>query len=136
MINDNVNAWGEQQIYKKCCSCIIMSGITLIPKITEKNQNDFIVDEYHSFLANALYGYLFESLFLRDIEEKYLSTTGLQGFFAKGVLNLMGIDTSTKTGNRGLYKGKDVNEVANDLINCSDIRINNIGRILLSAKYL
>ncbi len=107
-----------------------MSDIILLSKTDIKLQNQFLFDNYPSFVHSAVHGYLFEGLNLREIEDKYLGKEQ-QGFFAKVVLNMVGIDTSRRSKNCGKYAGMDEKLVANKLMADGDPRINNIGRILM-----
>ena len=104
-----------------------MAEITLLASVSEKDQNDFYSDKYKTFLSNALYGYLFLGSDLREIEREYLNTNELLGFFSKGVLNMMGIDTSRKSKNRGKYHNMKISEVVPLLMSRNDVRLNNIG---------
>ena len=108
---------------------LIMSGADI------KQQNKFLMDDYPGFIYSAVYGYLFEGLYLRDIEAKYLGRE-CQGFFAKNVLNFIGIDTSKKAKNCGRYAGMDVNLISKALLSDKDPMANNIGRILSKKLWL
>ena len=70
---------------------------------------------------------------MREIENKYLGQIVNNGFFAKTVLNLVGIDTSRKSRNCGKFAGQNVMETAKRLLEDSDPVVNNLGRILLKA---
>ena len=107
-----------------------MNDIVFISELTIDNQNEFIKTEYPEFMYSALYGYLFEKLDLRGIERKYLGKEH-QGFFSKVVLNHLGIDTSKKSKNMGIYYKKDVKEVTEEMLLSSDPMILNIANILL-----
>ena len=98
--------------------------------IDDETQNEFYIHRYPEFLGCAVYGYLFEGLYLRDIESRYLHNDKLNGFFAKGVLNSMGIKTPRSELNRGIYKDCNVLEVASELLVSSNPQFNNIGRAL------
>ena len=104
--------------------------------IDDETQNEFYTHRYPEFLGCAVYGYLFEGLYLRDIESRYLHNDKLNGFFAKGVLNSMGIQTPRSEVNRGIYKNRNVLEVASELLASSDSQINNIGRALCNFASL
>jgi len=86
------------------------------------------MDDNNKFVSNAIYGYLFENLALLDIELKYIGVN-VRGFYAKTVLNGVGLDTSRK-GNRGLYQGENLNDVINLFLSDQDPILNNIGRLL------
>ena len=105
--------------------------------IDDETQNDFYSHRFSEFLGCAVYGYLFEGLYLRDIESKYLHNDTLEGFFARAVLNSMGIATPKRAVNRGIYGERRVLEVAMELLASPDAQINNIGRALCDfvAKY-
>ncbi len=107
-----------------------MAEIQTSEGISLDRQNEFILDGYRNFMYSAVYGFLFERLNLRELEIKYLGN-GCQGFFAKNVLNMVGIDTSKSAGNCGRFAGMDVRAVAKDLVSDENPVICNIGRILL-----
>ena len=107
-----------------------MADISILGDVDIKQQNKFLMDDYPGFIFSAVYGYLFEGLYLRDIEVKYLGKE-CQGFFAKDVLNFIGIDTSKRAKNCGRYAGMDVGLVAKALMSDNDPMANNIGRILI-----
>ncbi len=107
-----------------------MADILILNDVDIKQQNKFLIDDYPGFIYSAVYGYLFEGLYLREIEAKYLGKE-CQGFFAKNVLNCIGINTSKKAKNCGRYNGKDVDSVAKALLSDTDPMANNIGRILI-----
>ncbi len=106
-----------------------MTVISILNDVDIKKQNKFLMDDYPGFIYSAVYGYLFEGLKLRDIEAKYLGKE-CQGFFAKNVLNLIGISTSKESKNCGIYAGMNVSLVAKALLSDKDPMVNNIGRIL------
>lgn len=106
-----------------------MKSVSLLPDITIENQIDFIED-FDKFVSNAVYGYLFEGLTLREIESKYLGLEST-GFFARTVLQGVGIDTSRKVeGNKGIYDKSELDNIIRYLISDSDPRLNNIGRLI------
>ena len=110
-----------------------MGNVCIIDGIDIKQQLNFIGRDYPSFLYSAVYGYLFERLQLREIEYRYLGEVVNNGFFAKTVLNLVGIDTSKKAKNCGRFAGQDVQDTAKQLLEDADPIVNNIGRILLKT---
>lgn len=112
-----------------------MSGIALLKDSNIKDQNDFLIDTYRNFIFNAVYGFLFEGLQLRDIELRYLGKEQ-RGFFSKAVLNMIGIDTSKESKNRGIFSGRNIDEVCVFLMSENDPLINNIGRILSRKRSL
>ncbi len=107
-----------------------MADIQTVVEVGINQQNDFLFDNYHNFIYSAVYGFLFEGLKLRDLEIKYLGNE-CQGFFAKNVLNMIGIDTSKSSKNCGRFAGLNVQAVAKDLMSDDNPVICNIGRILL-----
>ncbi len=113
-----------------------MKDIVMLTNVKEQDQNDFIISKYPQFVANSLYGYLFQGLDLRRIEEVYLDVGNddFCGFFAKGVLNKMGVCTSKKSGNRGKYAGEDLSKVILKLKASEDACLNNIGTVLSQKK--
>lgn len=107
-----------------------MKAISLLPDVTIKNQIDFL-ENNGKFVSNAIYGYLFENLTLREIESKYLGIDA-QGFYAKAVLNCIGLDTSSRgpNNNKGIYNVSELDQVVSALISDSDPMLNSIGRLL------
>lgn len=85
---------------------------------TTRSQIRFL-QQYEEFPKRAVYGFLFENLNLRQIESKYLNIEG-EGFFAKSVLNSLGVDTSNK--NRGSMSTCDLKSVTNSFITDTDPR--------------
>lgn len=108
-----------------------MAEIRTLAEVGINQQNDFLLGNYRNFIYSAVYGFLFEGLNLRELEVKYL---GLEndgrGFFAKNVLNMIGIDTSKPAGNCGRFAGRDVQAVARVFMTDKDPVVCNIGRIL------
>ena len=92
----------------------------LLNNISVNEQLDFCITRFPSLMGNIVYGYLFESLALRDLDVKYLNNDGLNGFFAKCVLNSIGIDTSRI--NLGIYQGQDVDDICRVLQSSDDPR--------------
>ncbi len=74
---------------------------------------------------------MFENLNLNEVEVKYLGVD-VKGFYAKAVLNGIGLDTSRGSHNKGRCKSLDLNEVISAFNSDSDTRVNNIGRLLQS----
>ena len=106
-----------------------MSEINMLTNVSEENQKEFYAKNYREFVSNSLYAYLFEGLQLREIERKYLDED-FQGFFAKEVLNMMGVDTSKKSKNRGIFSRKSVSEIIVMLSAHEDARMKTIGLAL------
>ena len=107
-----------------------MKAVSLKPKITIKKQIDFL-EKNEKFVSNAVYGYMFENLTLREIENKYLGIDA-QGFYAKTVLNCVGLDTSSRgtSNNKGIYNPSELEQVISILLLDSEPLMNNIGRLL------
>ena len=107
-----------------------MKAISICPNTTVKNQIDFR-EKNKNFMSKAVYGYMFENLTLREIEAKYLGKDA-QGFYAKTVLNCLGLDTSSRgtKNNKGIYDPSELDHVISILLSDPDPLINNIGRIL------
>lgn len=93
---------------------------------TIENQLDFL-KRFPFFPENAVYGFLFENLTLREVESKYLGIDG-EGFFAKSVLNALGIDTCNKC--RGVLVNQDLKMTSDAMVTDKDQRINMIGVLL------
>ena len=113
-----------------------MEPVSLLNSSTIKSQLDFIRG-YEKFISEAIFGYLFENLTLRQIEIKYLGTD-LNGFFSKAVLNGMGMDTSSSgpSNNKGIYKIGEFQDVVRRLLSNPDPMQNNIGHYLEKIKYM
>ena len=107
-----------------------MKAVSLRPDITIKTQIDFM-ENNEKFVSKAVYGYLFEDLTLREIESKYLGVDA-QGFYAKTVLNCIGLDTSSRgpNNNKGIYNPSELDQVVSVLLSDPEPLMNNIGRLL------
>ncbi len=120
----------KQQVFGCRTTYPFMKGISLRPDVTIKNQIDFL-ENNGKFVSNAIYGYMFEDLTLREIESKYLGVDA-QGFYAKTVLNCVGLDTSSRgpNNNKGIYNASELDQVISALVSDSDPMLNGIGRLL------
>ena len=79
------------------------------------------------------YYYLFQGLSLTAIEEKLFKTDAYHGWLSKTFLNYYGIDTEKE--NKGLYSGKTMPEVVEELYKSSNIAHVRVAK-LLKEKYL
>lgn len=84
-------------------------------------------------VPEIVYCYLFQGLSLTAIEVKLFNTEDYHGWLSKTFLNYYGIDTEKE--NKGIYAGKSVPEVVEDLYTSSNIAHIRIAK-LLKEKYL
>ena len=84
-------------------------------------------------VPEIVYCYLFQGLSLTAIEVKLFNTEDYNGWLSKTFLNYYGIDTEKE--NKGIYAGKSVPEVVEDLYTSSNIAHIRIAK-LLKEKYL
>lgn len=80
-----------------------------------------------------VYYYLFKGLSLTAIEVKLFKTEDYHGWLSKTFLNYYGIDTEKE--NRGIFEGKSVPEVVNELYKSPNIAHVRVAK-LLKEKYL
>jgi len=106
-----------------------MDVVTLLAGVTVKSQID-IIDRNWTFAPKAVYGYIFEDMNLHEIEVKYLGVDA-KGFYARAVLNGIGLDTSRRS-NKGRCKSLDLDEAISIMNQDSNPLVNNIGRLLQS----
>lgn len=84
-------------------------------------------------VPEIVYYYLFQGLSLTAIEEKLFKTDAYHGWLSKTFLNYYGIDTEKE--NKGLYSGKTMPEVVEELYKSSNIAHVRVAK-LLKEKYL
>ena len=84
-------------------------------------------------VPEIIYYYLFQGLSLTAIEQKLFKTDVYHGWLSKTFLNYFGIDTEKE--NKGIYGGKTVPEVVDELYKSSDIAHVRVAK-LLKEKYL
>jgi len=84
-------------------------------------------------VPEIMYYYLFQGLSLTQIEVKLFGTESYHGWLSKTFLNYFGIDTEGD--NKGIYDGKSVSEVINDLYKSSNIVHLRVAKIL-KDKYV
>ena len=84
-------------------------------------------------VPEIVYCYLFQGLSLTAIEVKLFNTEYYHGWLSKTFLNYYVIDTEKE--NKGIYAGKSVPEVVEDLYTSSNIAHIRIAK-LLKEKYL
>jgi len=87
----------------------------------------------NDLVPEIVYYYLFEGLSLTAIEVKLFKTEDYHGWLSKTFLNYYGIDTGKE--NKGIYSGKTVPEVVEDLYKSSIISHVRVAK-LLKEKYL
>lgn len=84
-------------------------------------------------VPEIVYYYLFQGLSLTAIEQKLFRTDAYRGWLSKTFLNYFGIDTEKE--NKGIYEGKTVPEVVEELYKSSNIAHVRVAK-LLKEKYL
>jgi len=84
-------------------------------------------------VPEIVYYYLFQGLSLTQIEVKLFKTENYKGWLSKTFLNYFGIDT--EKGNKGIYEGRTVSEVTEELYKSSNIAHVRVAKILKN-KYL
>lgn len=105
---------------------------TLLDNVDVNEQLDYCITRFPAIMSNFVYGYLFEDLTLRDLEIRYLNNDKAKGFFAKTVLNSLGVDTSGS--NLGMYRGREVDDVCRELQNSTDPRNYVLAHLLKSRN--
>lgn len=84
-------------------------------------------------VPEIVYYYLFQGLSLTQIEVKLFKTESYKGWLSKTFLNYYGIDTEGT--NKGIFDGKMLSEVVEDLYRSSNIAHIRVAK-LLRSKYL
>lgn len=84
-------------------------------------------------VPEIVYYYLFQGHSLAAIEEKLFRPTEYHGWISKTFLNYYGIDTEKE--NKGIYEGRTVPEVVEELYKSSNIAHVRVAK-LLKEKYL
>lgn len=87
----------------------------------------------NDLVPEIIYYYLFQGLSLASIEEKMFKTDEYRGWLSKTFLNYYGIDTGKE--NKGIYAGKTIPEVVDELYKSSNIAHLRVAK-LLKEKYL
>ncbi len=84
-------------------------------------------------IPEIIYYYLFQGLSLTQIELRLFKTEAYKGWLSKTFLNYFGIDTEKE--NKGIYNGKTVPGVVEELYKSSNIAHIRVAK-LLKSKYL
>jgi len=92
---------------------------------SHRNINDLVPE--------IVYYYLFQGLSLTGIEEKLFMTDEYHGWLSKTFLNYYGIDTE-KT-NKGIFSGRTIPEVVDELYKSSEIAHLRVAK-MLKEKYM
>lgn len=87
----------------------------------------------NDLVPEIIYYYLFQGFSLTSIEEKLFKTENYRGWLSKSLLNYYGIDTEGT--NKGIYSGKTVPEVVEELYKSSNVAHVRVAK-LLKEKYL
>ncbi len=87
----------------------------------------------NDLVPEIVYYYLFQGLSLTAIEAKLFRTEDYHGWLSKTFLNYYGIDTERE--NKGIYSGRTVPEVVEELYRSSNIAHVRVAK-LLKEKYL
>ena len=99
----------------------------------------FIVNELlahrdiNDVVPEIVYYYLFKGMSLTAIEKKIFNTDNYNGWVSKVFLNYFGIDTEGE--NKGIYAGRSIADVVNELSNSSNISHERVAKIL-KDKYI
>lgn len=83
--------------------------------------------------GDIIYHYLFRGLSLRAIEKELLKTDDYCGWLSKTLLNYYGIDSEGE--NRGIYEGRSVFEVVQELYGSPSVKHRLVAKIL-QKKFL
>ena len=89
--------------------------------------------DLEALVPEFMYYYLFEGLSLKTIEEKYYNSQEYKGWFCKSLLNYYGIDTDGD--NRGVYAGRSIKDVVDELYTSTNLQHLMVAKIL-KDKYL
>lgn len=87
----------------------------------------------NDLVPEIVYYYFFQGLSLTAIEEKLFKTEEYHGWLSKTFLNYYGIDT--EKANKGIYQGRTVPDVVDELYRSSNIAYIRVAK-LLKEKYL
>lgn len=98
-----------------------------------KTYDLFSYRDINDLVPEIIYYYLFHGLSLTAIEEKLFKTEEYHGWLSKSFLNYYGIDTGRE--NKGIYAGKTVSEVVNELYSSTNPSYLLVAK-LLKQKYL
>ena len=98
-----------------------------------KTYNLFNHRSVNDLVPEIVYYYLFQGLSLTAIEVKLFHTEDYHGWLSKTFLNYYGIDT--EKGNKGIYSGKTVPDVVEELYHSDNIDHVRVAK-LLKEKYL
>ena len=69
--------------------------------------------DINDLIPEIIYYYLFEGVSLTQIEDKLFKTDSYKGWLSKSFLNYYGINTEGE--NKGIYKGRSIDEVVDEL---------------------
>lgn len=98
-----------------------------------KTYNLFDHRSINDLVPEIVYYYLFQGLSLTAIEAKLFHTEEYHGWLSKTFLNYYGIDTEKE--NKGIYEGRTVSEVVDELYKSQNIAHVRVAKIL-KEKYL
>lgn len=79
-------------------------------------------------IPEIIYYYLFQGLSLNAIEIKLFNTESYKGWLSKTFLNYYGIDTEKE--NKGMYEGRTVPDVINELYKSTNVNHIRVAKIL------
>lgn len=88
----------------------------------------FTYRDIDDLVGELIYNYLFLGLSLTAIEVKLFNTEEYHGWLSKSFLNYYGIDTERE--NKGLYGGRTVTDVIQELYKSSEIKHLRVAKIL------
>lgn len=93
-----------------------------------KTYSFFPFREVTDIIPEFIYYYMFMGLSLKQIEERYYGSQEYKGWLLKSLLNYYGIDTDGD--NRGIYSGREISDVVNELSRSTDLTHIRIAKIL------
>jgi len=88
----------------------------------------FTYRDIDDLIGDTIYHYLFQGLSLSAIENELLKTEEYRGWLSKAILNYYGIDTEGE--NRGIYEGRTVSDVVQELYESSEVKHFLVAKIL------
>ena len=98
-----------------------------------KTYDLFTFRDIEDLVGDMMYYYLFQGLGVQAIEKELLKTEEYRGWLSKALLNYYGIDTNGE--NRGIYEGRTISEVVQELYRSSNVKHIHVAKIL-KRKFL
>ena len=98
---------------------------------TFKTYSFFPFREIKEIIPEFIYYYMFAGMSLKQIEEQYYGSQEYKGWLLKSLLNYYGIDTDGD--NRGIYNGREISDVVEELSKSTDLTHLRVAKILKDA---